>query len=357
MIKFQGRRAWQMETSELRVTILECGGHVAEIVYKPAGETNPLWIQNRPTIDSDQFDKAIHGAIYGTDSEAKLISGLLGHNLCFPFWGAPTASEEAAGMTFHGETNIRRWEAQESSTKSLQLGVTLPESAIHFARTVSCDGQVIHFSETARNLSAWDRPVGWCEHVTFGPPFLVAGETGFASNLTRGFVTIDPKESEVIWPHGMGDGPHTLTGFRADEGPDLVNSFVVDPESEHGYLVAWNPRLRLLIGYVFARRQFPWMNVWESRNEERHTRGMEFSNTPLEGSLKNYAKREQIWGVPAYDWLDAKSELTKSYSVFLSVIPEDYRGVSELTIAGDKINIAENGAGRTITIDWSPEKR
>ncbi len=345
-----------METAELRVTILECGGHVAEIVYKPAGETNPLWMQSRPTIDSDHFDKAVHGAIYGTDYEAKLISGLAGHNLCFPFWGTPTASEDAAGMTFHGESNIVRWEATGASSASLQVIATMPESATQFARSIRCAGQVIYFSETARNLSAWDRPVGWCEHVTFGAPFVTAGETEFAANLTRGFVTIDPKEPEVTWPDGIADGPHLLTGFRATDGPDLVNSFLVDQASEFGYVVAWNPRQRLLIGYVFKRSEFPWVNVWESRNADRHTRGMEFSNTPQEGTMKNYAKRQQIWDVPVYEWLDAKSELKKSYAAFVAAVPETYRGVAKLNITATKIEVEEKQTGDTIAIDWSPEQ-
>jgi len=48
MITYKGRRAWQIENSQLRVTILECGGHVAEILHNPTGDLNPLWIQNRP---------------------------------------------------------------------------------------------------------------------------------------------------------------------------------------------------------------------------------------------------------------------------------------------------------------------
>ena len=54
-----------------------------------------------------------------------LISRLLGHNLCFPFWGSPSAAEEAAGMTAHGETNIFRWESLAEEAHALNLGVTL----------------------------------------------------------------------------------------------------------------------------------------------------------------------------------------------------------------------------------------
>jgi hypothetical protein len=62
-------------------------------------------------------------------------------------------------------------------------------------------------------LSAWDRPVGWCEHVTFGPPFLNAGGTAFAANVKRGFRTADPSGSEFAWPQGEGDVPYMLSGF------------------------------------------------------------------------------------------------------------------------------------------------
>jgi hypothetical protein len=136
-----------------------------------------------------------------------------------------------------------------------------------------------------------------------------------------------------------------------------VNSFLVDPSSEHGYFVAWNPRLRLLIGYVFSRQEFPWVNVWESTNAERQTRGMEFSNTPIPGTTKNFARQEQIWGVPVYDWLDAKAELRKSYAAFVSAIPEGYMGVESVTIAGGKLNVAESITGNTIALDWAPGTR
>ncbi len=70
-----GRSCWIIDSSHLRVTVLESGGHIAAITLQKGPNVNPLWIQSRPTIDSDQFDPKIHGPIYGNDSEAKLISG------------------------------------------------------------------------------------------------------------------------------------------------------------------------------------------------------------------------------------------------------------------------------------------
>ncbi len=355
MIAYEGRPAWRIETEQLRVTMMECGGHVAEIVCKAAGEVNPLWIQNRPTIDSDHFDPAIHGPIYGTDSEARVISGLMGHNLCFPYWGRPSASEETAGMTFHGESNILRWEKLGEGPDSLKLGVTLPNCSIRFEREIRCAQSVVHFSEAATNLCAWDRPVGWCEHVTLGPPFLEAGSTAIAANLTRGFRNGDNSGSEFQWPTGQGSIPCLLTGFSAAQHSDLVNCFLVDPAAEVGYFAAWHPRLRLLFGYVFPRQEFPWMNVWEDHSASRQTRGMEFSNTPIDGTKKQLLRKTEIWGVPAYDWLDAKSTLRKSYAAFATGTPEGFGGVANVGVAGGKLNIVDKRTGNTLALDWAPD--
>jgi len=354
MIAFQGRRAWRIENEQLRITILECGGHIAEIVCKSAAEINPLWTQDRPTIDSDQFDPDVHGPIYGIDAEARLISGLMGHNLCFPSWGAPSASEHAAGMTFHGESNILRWEQLAGAADSLRLGVTTPNCSIRFERELQCAGNVVYVSETVTNLSAWDRPVGWCEHVSLGPPFVEARWTRFESNLTRGFRTADPSLAEFAWPQGRGTTPCVLTEFSTTQHADLVNSFLIDPSSELGYFVAWHPRLSLLFGYVFLRREFPWMNVWEDHSISRQVRGMEFSNTPIDGTLRQFAEKPRIWGVPAFDWLDAKGILRKSYAAFAIGVPADFKGVAEVAIAGAKLTIREKLTGGALVLDWAP---
>jgi hypothetical protein len=330
---------------------------VAEILHKSTGDLNPLWIQNRPTIDSDQFDPAIHGDTYGTDAEARLISGLLGHNVCFPSWGSPSPTEEAAGMTFHGETNVLRWQQLAAGPHSLKVGVTLPNAAIRFEREVRCSGNLIYFSEVAQNLSAWDRPVGWCEHVTLGAPFLEAGSTVIESSLTRGFRTGDESGVEFSWPQGQGSIPCMLTGFSATQHSDLVNSFLVDASRQYGYFVAWHPTRRLLFGYIFLRHEFPWMNVWESNDSLRQTRGMEFSNTPIDGSIKRLVQRQQIWGVPVYEWLNAKGKLRKDYAAFALSTPDGFRGVADVAITADKLNITEKETGTKIVLDWHPDTK
>ena len=139
----------------------------------------------------------------------------MGHNLCFPYWGDPSESEYQAGMTFHGETGIVRWqkiaESEEDGVHAINSIVAeLPESRTRFTRTISLTAgeSVVYFENRAENLSALDRPVGWCEHVTVGPPFLKKGVTLFDASLTRGRNLGDRSERTLRVAHRAGRNCH-----------------------------------------------------------------------------------------------------------------------------------------------------
>ena len=99
------------------------------------------------------------------------------------------------------------------------------------------------------------------------------------------------------------------------------------------------------------------MNVWESNDALRQTRGMEFSNTPIDGTMKRLVQRQQIWGVPVYDWLNAKGKLQKDYAAFALSIPDGFHGVADVSIAAGKLNIGEKRTGKKIVLDWRPDAK
>src|SRR5712691_12189571 len=101
---YRGRRAHSAETADLRVTVLVEGGHIAEIADKRSG-VNPLWTPPWDSIEPSTYDPARHPE-YGADAESKLLSGIMGHNLCLDLFGGPSPEEAAAGMTVHGEASI-----------------------------------------------------------------------------------------------------------------------------------------------------------------------------------------------------------------------------------------------------------
>ena len=342
LTSFENRPAWQIQSQQLRVTVMQCGGHVAETTFLPTG-VNPLWIQDRPTIDADQYDPAIHGSIYGDDGEGKLISGLLGHNLCLPYWGLPSSAEYRQGMTCHGEPNTVRWDAKVHAPDQLKLEATLPQSALRIERGIRCAGPIVHFQTTVENLLSLDRPVAWCEHVTVGPPFLSSADSGFWASLGKGFKTSGDVHDGFHWPEGRGQIACDLTRFASQSHADLVNSFLVVAEAGYGCFAVWNGRLGSVFGYVFPAAQFPWLNVWENNDERRQTRGMEFSTTPIEGSMKQLLAHPRVLDQPTFEWLDAGQRLRKEFFSFTIPVPASFKGVASARFDGRVLEVFEQG--------------
>jgi len=355
--RFHDRDSWTIDTLDIRVTVLQSGGHVAEIFLKDGG-VNPLWLPKEPTMDAEQFDAAKHSASFGGGPAARLRAGLVGHNVCFPFWGDPSEAEFHAGMTYHGETGIARWR-RLMKVPGLVIIADLPESHTRMERSIQASGRVVTFDTVAKNLSAWDRAVGWCEHVTIAAPFLEKDVTEMDASITRGRFNGDTSGRMFQWPHGA-DSPtgatFDLRKVRDIPESGFVNNFLVDPASEYGFLSAFNPKNHVLIGYVFRRSEFPWLNIWEANNEKMLTRGLEFSNTPPHGTAKRLARTPELWDAPGYDWLDAKGELRKTFAAFTTKVPAGYRGVARVNWDrkqhGGRIEVVERETGKSISLDY-----
>ncbi len=348
--RFAGRAAWTIETPRLRVTILEGGGHVAEIVLAEGSAINPLWVQSRSTIDPDQYNRALHEKAYGGGSGARLMSGLAGHNVCFPYWGDPSPAEARAGMTYHGETGVVRWVRLDAPGDRLRVAAELPESRTRFVRAVEVAGQIAYFDEAGENGSGWDRPVGWCEHVTLGAPFLEKGVTRIDASLTRGRVNGEAAGVEFEWPNGRAETAVDLRTVRNVERSGFVNNFLVDPGRRYGYFVAAHPGRGLLFGYIFVRAEFPWLNIWEANSPAMLTRGMEFSNTPTHGTMRALVAAPLLWGTRAFEWLEARGSLRKRFAAFAARAPAGWRGTADVRVREGRLEIVEAGSGRVVAL-------
>jgi hypothetical protein len=331
---FRGRRAATLENQALRVTILEQGGHIAEVLDK-ATAVNPLWIPPWPSIEPSSYDIHQHPE-FGSGSDAKLLAGIMGHNLCLDLFGGPSSEEAAAGITVHGEGSVVRYDLEQTEDNDLTCTAVLPLAQLRFQRRITLDQRVLMIREAVENLSSSDRPIAWTQHVTLGPPFLEKGVTQFRISATRSkvfesaFGAHDYLKAgeEFDWPLAPRlDGRcEDLQVYNVDPASSAYTAHLMSPQRNHAFFVAFSRTYRLAFGYVWKRRDFPWLGIWEENhsrgnspwNGKTLTRGLEFGVSPMPESRKQTVERGKLFGESTYRWLPAKSRITTEYCVVMN---------------------------------------
>ncbi len=339
-ITFKGRQAVQLENEFLRVTVLQEGGHIAEVFDKRAS-ISPLWIPHWTSMEPSQFDRD-RPECYGTGSEAKLLAGIMGHNLCLDLFGGPSEEEALAGLTVHGEASVDRYHITQSPDE-LICQLTLPIAQLKFSRSIQLRMENVRIQETVENLSGIDRPLAWTQHVTLGPPFLGAATTEFRASMTQSMVSEkDPgfgaylrPGSNFSWPLAPRTDGHEADLRQMNPVPpaSAYTAHLADTEREHAYFVAFTPQFRLAFGCIWKRADFPWLGIWEENcsrpgppwDGRTVTRGMEFGVSPIPESRREMVDRHRLLDAPTYKWISARGSLRAEYwfsSQITEAIPE-----------------------------------
>jgi hypothetical protein len=332
MTMYRGRRAATIENGTLRVTVLEEGGHIAEI-RDVATDVNPLWTPDWPSIEPSTYDAA-SDTVYGRTAESSLLSGIMGHNLCLDIFGAPSADEAAAGLPVHGETGVARF-AIDTSQNSIAMQTVLPCAQLRVERRIELDGRTVQVRESVENLTSTDRPVGWTEHVTIGPPFLENGVTELHVPADRSLVfpeSFGPAGylvpgAEFTWPYApaIGGGTVDLRRYPTAASSGAFTTHRLDPRREHACFVAFSKTAGLAFGYVWRTADFPWLGLWEENrsrpaapwNGRTRTWGLEFGVSPLPEPRQRMIERGPTFGTPGFRWLPARRRVGVEYRAIL----------------------------------------
>ncbi|HXO30834.1 MAG TPA: hypothetical protein VN901_00625 [Candidatus Acidoferrales bacterium] len=368
-----GRSGFCLRADWGSVSVLEGGGHICDLNLNACPGMNPLWRPPWETIDPSQYATAEHARTYGKPPDARLLAGIAGHSLSFDHFGPPSPEETAAGLTTHGEAPALNWDVQQhakSPRPYLQYGLTLHEARIRFRRKLTLDRRnpVIYCEEEAVNLCSYDRPISWNEHVTFGPPFLEAGITWFDMPATRAKVCPASYSSRFfLRPDAEFSWPNAPTRERKRMNlrttPALrfghYTAQLLNPKLEIAFIAACNPRLKLLVVYVFRRADFPWVGNWEERHNRTQApwlgktfcRGLEFSTTPFAIPRRETIEQGPMFGEPTYRWLPAKSKAQVRFLILLFEVPETFRGVARVSVGKRRIDVVESGVRcRTLSV-------
>ena len=359
---FDGRAGYRIHADWGQVGVLEGGGHIFELILNSVPRINPLWKPPWKTIDPHRYAPS-RSRIYGPPPDGKLLAGIAGHSLSFDHFGPPSKEETAAGLATHGEAPCTRWKMKKGSAArlpTLHCGCLLRQAQISFSRTITVDSTtpVVYCEERAENLGTYDRPISWNEHVTFGPPFLESNTTIFDMPATRA-KTCPPGYSdriflrtnaEFMWPDAPSeDGSRSNLRTMPDERYGHYTAQLLNPALDVAFISACNPRLRLLVIYAFRREDFPWVGNWEERNNrtvapwrgKTFCRGMEFSTTPFAITRRETIDQGPLFGEKTYRWLPARSSLTVRYLIMLFKTPENFTGVSRVSIERGRVLVTE----------------
>ena len=337
---YRGRRAAAVENDTLRAAVLVEGGHIAEILDKRTG-INPLWTPSWPSIEPSSYSLSDR-RMYGGPADGPLLAGIMGHSLCLDIFGGPSEEEAAVGLTAHGEASVVPY-VLDVTGNTLSAHADFPLASLRFERRLDLRNTSIRVTETVTNVAACDRPIGWTQHVTLGPPFLEHASTQFGASATRSRVcetAFGPADylvpgADFDWPHAprTDGGVADLRRFTDAPSSSAYTGHLMDRSRDDAFFVAFSPGARLAFGYVWRRRDFPWLGIWEENrsrttspwNGKEVTRGMEFGVSPFPETRRQMIDRGRLFDEPTYRWIPAHCSVTVEYQIYLrpvEVIPE-----------------------------------
>ncbi len=325
---FNGRRAAILENADLRLAVLEGGGHIAAVVDKASG-ISPLWVPPWPSIEPAAFGPG-HREVYGDGADGRLLAGIMGHNLCVDIFGGPSDEEAAAGLTPHGEGSVATYTFDGGGSR-LTMQADFPLAQLRFERELELEGRTVRVREVLENVAGTDRPIAWTEHVTLGPPFLERGVTEVRASATRScvfdrqFGTGDYLQPGAVfdWPHAprADGGTADLQRYTGASSSSAYTAHLMDQARQDAFFLAYSPRARLVFGYVWRTADFPWMGLWEENHSRTQppwnggtmTRGLEFGVSPIPESRREMIDRGRMFGVPTFRWVPARARVAVEY--------------------------------------------
>ncbi len=372
-----GRQAYVLENDKIRFSALQGGGHLAEIrllVDDPLLGINPFYVPRYQTIEPFVYEPAKHDELYGGGPHTRLSSGYMGHLLCFPSFGPPSADEAASGLGVHGEAVEVPWlitKSPEISDEAIAFhyAADLPNTQYRVERTITLrTGEaVVHVEEWFENLASFDRPFNRDQHATFGAPFVSSGKTML--DLSGGQGVVMPRRTAggrmkdngaIQWPNAEGpDGqPVSLRPFHDVVGSGTYCAITTDDSRPTNYFTMYNPDHRLLVGYLFPTEDSPWIVDWQEHMSNKRTpangvmiaRGIEWGTSPVDEGLRRSVERGSMFGKPTFRWIGARQRVKSEFTLFLTEIPADFAGVADVQSLDGQIVLYEQGSERTITV-------
>ncbi|HEY7210964.1 MAG TPA: hypothetical protein VH477_11880 [Bryobacteraceae bacterium] len=351
---YEGYPAVTLSNDKLALTLMLKGSTLSSIVLKDDPEKlNPLW---NPMRMAGELGRPVH------------FDGGAGLFVCVDGFGPASPEEKAAGLPMHGEAHAQNYKVQssrEGSSASVTMRATLPIVHETFTRTFRVvDGEsVVAVESRLENELGFDRPVNWAEHATLGSPFLESGVTvvdlSGSRSRTRPYDSVEngpvtrrlASGTDFTWPLAPGLHGEKIDLRQTPEQPHYLDhaTTLLDPGREWEWATALNPKEHLLLGYLFRRAEYPWLQYWGFYPPtHKFARGMEFATQPFDVPRREAISTGSMFDVPTYRWLPAKSAITTSFLVFYTRVPAGMNKIDD--VRREKNEIVIEGSNQRVRL-------
>ncbi len=249
---------------------------------------------------------------------------------------------------------------------STQSASKLPITQELFTRTVRMvDGEnVMYVRSELKSLLGFDRPAFWAEHATIGPPFLEPGVTVVDMSalhaMTRpydddngGLPHRMPSGKDFNWPEapGLNTPMVNLRNTPVEPGSLDHSTCLMNAARDWVFVTMLNPRKRLLLGYLFNPREYPWTQNWEFYPlNKQSAHGLEFSTQPFDVPRHEVVQLNSMFGAPVYRWLPALTTIESRFLMFYTHTPEGMHAIDDVRLENGKITIEDRKANKQVTL-------
>lgn len=279
-----------------------------------------------------------------------------GHFLGLGRWGDPSVKEGEAGLSKHGDLVNAKWEGLTNGN-SCTMSTTSKLEGLDMERTITlhASNSCFHVKEKVKNIHPLSRMYNMVQHATIAAPFLNE-HTVINCSATKGFDALTEYEEMFHWPN-VPQHENTITNLECPSNAhNAVYSFISNPEQPWGWITAYSPEHALLLGYVWNRKDYPWINFWmqEAENKTIYC-GLEFNTTGIHKTFREILEKNltQVLGEKTYSFIDPQEEHIRQYIAFLCDAPADFKGVETIVFKNDELRLIEKMSGRIISIEHS----
>lgn len=355
---YEGTPSVTVSNDKLALTILVRGSTIADLVLADDSEKlSPYWNPVR-------MARELGRSVPPTSSA--------GHFVCVDGFGPVSAEERAAGLPGHGEAHIQTFEIhsdRHGQVAEVTMTARLPIVQEVFSRTFRLvDGEnVVYVDSTLENLLGFDHPLQWAEHATVGSPFLEPGVTVFnlsgSKSRTRPYQqAVNPNTRterrlepgrDFLWPDAPGLNGTTIDMRSTPADTHYLDhtATLLDPSREYEWTTALNPGKHLLLGYVFRREDYPWLQTWGNYPPTRKlARGMEFSTQPYDVPRRQAVAIGTIFDTPTIHWLPAKATVRTRFLLFYTHLPDGFAEVGDVRLESGRLVIEDRKSGRQVVL-------